>query len=259
MVQVIDTHSHIHFSKEFPDLIDIMERSIQAGVFKQVLVGCNLEDSKMAYELAKKNINLAWTIGIHPHDANLATRENLELIKDICSGKNWTEKRPAAIGEIGLDYFRNLQPLDVQKRAFFELLQLSNQVGLPVVVHIRDAYADAFDILKESGVKKVILHCFSGGIKEAELAWSRGYITSFSGVVTYPKNLELQKCAEIAPSQQFVVETDCPFLAPQSKRGQRNEPAFVMDTLKFIADLRQDSFEKIAMETTDTAEKFFNF
>lgn len=258
-MSVIDTHSHIHFSQEFPDIEAVLGRAFAAGVFKQVLVGCNMHDSKIAHDFATKQDCFAWTVGIHPHDANQATLDNLAKIKLVCLGKDYAVKKPSAIGEIGLDYYRNLQPVEIQKTAFREMLKIAVEVDLPVVVHIRDAYDDAFEILAESGVEKVILHCFSGGIKEAELAWNRGYITSFSGVVTYPKNLELQNCAKIAPINQFVVETDCPFLAPQSKRGQRNEPAFVVDTLKFIADLRKVDFTELAISTTKNAEKVFNF
>lgn len=258
-MSVIDTHSHIHFSKEFPDLDAVLQRATASGVSKQVLVGCNMSDSQIAHDFAVKQDCFAWTVGIHPHDANQANSDNLAKIRLVCSGKDYAVKKPAAIGEIGLDYFRNLQPVDIQKMAFREMLKIAIELDLPVVVHIRDAYDDAFEILAESGVGKVILHCFSGGLKEAELAWGRGYITSFSGVVTYPKNLELQNCAKIAPINQFVVETDCPFLAPQSKRGQRNEPAFVVDTLKFIADLRGVDFTELAASTTKNAERFFNF
>ncbi len=258
-MSVIDTHSHIHFLKEFPDVEEVILRAENAGVSKQVLVGCNMDDSKLAHDFALRSANFAWTLGIHPHDANQANSLNLDIIRSICAGGEYVKKKPAAIGEIGLDYYRNLQPVDVQKKAFRDMLAIAMEFDLPVVVHIRDAYEDAFAILAESGIKKVVLHCFSGGVKEAELAWKRGYVTSFSGVVTYPKNVELQKCASIAPLDKFVVETDCPFLAPQAKRGQRNEPAFVVETLKFIAELRSANFDELTASTTANAENIFSF
>lgn len=256
-MKFIDTHSHIHFLKSFPDAEEVLARAAAAGVTKQVLVGCNMEDSWAAAKFVSGRENLAWTIGIHPHDANQATADNLNKIRAVLSGEEDLGKLPVAVGEIGLDYFRNLQPQDVQQKAFADLLQLALEFDLPVVVHIRDAYEDAFKILAEAGNKKVILHCFSGGMKEADLAWSRGYITSFSGVVTYPKNTELQEVARQAPERLLVLETDCPYLSPQVHRGERNEPAYVIDTAKFVAELRGIELEKIAEITSANAERAF--
>jgi len=162
-----------------------------------------------------------------------------------------------AIGECGLDYFRNLSLPEVQKEVFAWQLEMAKKYDLPVVVHIRDAYVDAFEILKAADWKKVILHCFSGGLNEAYLAWNMGFITSFSGVVTYPKNTELQQVAKEAPAGLYVVETDCPFLSPQKYRGQRNEPAFVAETARFVGELRGIDFEKVSAETSANAQRFF--
>lgn len=259
---LIDTHSHIHFSKEFPDQVDVLARAQASGVGKQVLVGCNIRDSREAYSFAKDKNDLVWTVGIHPHDVgNEFNQENIALMREVLAGSwNGEElvKMPVAVGEIGLDYFRNLSPVDIQKQSFAEMLGVAKEFDLPVVVHIRDAYEDAFQILADSGHTKIVLHCFSGGLKEADLAWSRGYITSFSGVVTYPKNLELQEVVKRAPNNLFMVETDCPFLAPQKFRGQRNEPAFVAETARFIAELRGVEPVLVAGLTTANAESLFN-
>ena len=256
-MKFIDTHSHIHFVKSFADQAEVLQRAEAVGVVKQVLVGCNMEDSWAAAAFVRDKENLAWTIGIHPHDADQATEDNLNKIRAVLSGKENLGKMPVAVGEIGLDYFRNLQTVDIQQKAFAQLLGMAREFDLPVVVHIRDAYEDAFRILAEAGNKKVILHCFSGGMKEAELAWGRGYVTSFSGVVTYPKNTELQAVAKAAPENLFVLETDCPFLAPQVHRGQRNEPAYVVDTAEFVASLRAQTLENIAEITTANAQRVF--
>lgn len=256
---LIDTHSHVHFAKEFPDYAEVLTRAREVAVMKQVLVGCNMRDSADAAAFANGKEGLFWTVGIHPHDSNQGSPENYAKIRDMIAGYEEFENfaHPVAIGEIGLDYFRNLQPVDIQKETFAMQLQIAKEFDLPVVVHIRDAYEDAFRVLEVEGNKKVLLHCFSGGLAEADLAWSRGYVTSFSGVVTYAKNMELQEVARRAPTSQFVVETDCPYLAPQKYRGQRNEPAFVAETARFIAELRGESFENIAKLTTDNAEKYF--
>lgn len=256
---LIDTHSHVHFLKEFPDFQEVLKRAREAGVLKQVMIGCNMRDSADAAAFVKGKDGLSWTVGIHPHDSNQGESGNYQIIRNMIEGveefESWT--RPVAVGEIGLDYFRNLQPVEVQKKTFAMQLQIAREFDLPVVVHIRDAYEDAFRVLEVEGNKKVLLHCFSGGLVEADLAWSRGYITSFSGVVTYAKNMELQEVARRAPEDKFVVETDCPFLAPQKYRGQRNEPAFVAETARFIAELRGVSPESIAELTTANAERYF--
>ncbi len=256
---LIDTHSHIHFSKDFPDFEEVMRRAREADVLKQILIGCNMEDSVNAGKFVQNMDGLFWTVGIHPHDSDQGTPGNYQKIRRMIEGveefSGW--KRPVALGEIGLDYFRNLQPVDKQKEVFAAQLEIAREFDLPVVVHIRDAYDDAFRVLADAGNTKVLLHCFSGGIAEADLAWSRGYITAFSGVVTYPKNLDLQEVARRAPDDKFVVETDCPFLAPQKYRGQRNEPAFVAETARFIAELRGVTEANIADLTSRNAEQYF--
>jgi TatD DNase family protein len=256
---LIDTHSHVHFLKEFPDFGEVLKRAKEAGVLKQVMVGCNMRDSADAAAFVKGREGLSWAVGIHPHDSNQGETQNYQKIRDMIKGaeefEDWV--RPVAVGEIGLDYFRNFQPVAVQKETFAMQLQIARELDLPVIVHIRDAYEDAFRVLEVAGNEKVLLHCFSGGMREADLAWRRGYITSFSGVVTYAKNMELQEVVRLAPEDKFVVETDCPYLAPQKYRGQRNEPAFVAETARFIAELRGMPFESLAELTTANAERYF--
>lgn len=254
-MNLIDTHSHIHFKKEFPDFADVVFRAEKAGVNQQILVGCNLTDSIAARDFVKGKSGLYWSLGIHPHDAKDLDEKNRIKFEEILLEK---DDRLVAIGECGLDYFRNLSEPKKQIEVFEWQLNLAQKQDLPVIVHLRDAYLDGLKILKSSGCKKVVLHCFSGGLADAKQAWEFGFITSFSGVVTYPKNQELQDCAKIAPRDLIVVETDCPFLAPQKFRGQRNEPAFVLETAKFIADLRGESLEEFAQSTTQNAQKLFS-
>ncbi len=257
-MKLIDTHSHIHFSKDFPDFEEVLIRAKEAGVYKQVLVGCDVEDSFEAFKVAKNFDDLFWTFGIHPHSSDQGNEKIYEMLSEILADKNEDfEKLPVAIGEIGLDYFRNLQSKETQIEAFIKQLNIAKEFDLPVILHIRDAFEDTFKILEKEKNSKVLLHCFSGGIKEADWAWNRGFMVSFSGIVTYKKNLELQECAKIAPKDLFVVETDCPYLAPQKFRGQRNEPAFVAEIAKLIAELRNISAEELAILTTSNAERYF--
>lgn len=258
---LIDSHSHIHFQKEFPNPEEVLERARRGGVMKQVIVGCTVEDSLMAAEFVAAREGLNWTIGVHPHDAKTLDEKTKKIIINVLEGNeefSKLAKKPVAIGECGLDYYRNLSPVEDQKNAFKWQLEIARKYNLPVVVHVREAFEDAFKLLDEVGYGRIVFHCFSGGLSEAKMAWGRGFTTSFSGVVTYPKNAELQEVVRQTPENLFIVETDCPFLAPQKYRGQKNEPAFVVETAKYIAELRGQSLEEIAGLTTVNAEKFFN-
>lgn len=250
-----DTHSHIHFQKEFPDVEGILQRAAQSGVTRQIIVGCTVQDSLVALEFVKKHSDFAlWsTLGVHPHNAN-------EWNDEVCERFRQTalkEKKIVALGEMGLDYFRNFQPRDIQQRALRGQLLLAKELDLPVVVHVRDAWDDALNILQETGHTKVILHCFTGTIEHARVCWKNGYYLSFSGVLTYPKNEYLREIAAQAPSELLLIETDCPYLTPQVFRGKRNEPAFVVETAKVLARARGVALEEIGQQTTENAIKLF--
>lgn len=250
-----DTHSHIHFSKEFPDVEAILDRAQKTDVSRQIIVGCTVEDSYQALQFVKKHVdfNLWSTLGVHPHSAN-------EWNDEVCGRFRATvraEKKVVALGEMGLDYFRNLQPRDIQMRTFREQLALAKELNLPVVVHVRDAWDDALQTLLDVGNTKVILHCFTGTLEHAKICWERGYHTSFSGVLTYPKNGYLREVATEAPAELLLIETDCPYLTPQTVRGQRNEPSFVVETAKILAEARGVTLEEIGNQTTQNAVKLF--
>lgn len=250
-----DTHSHIHFSKEFPDVDEILARARHAGVSRQIIVGCTVQDSFQALDFVKKHheFQLWSTLGVHPHNAdewNDDVRERFRLAVR-------SEKKIVALGEMGLDYFRNFQPREVQIHAFREQLRLALELDLPVIVHVRDAWDDALDVLKETGNSKVILHCFTGTMNYARECWQRGYHLSFSGVVTYPKNDYLREVARDVPVEKMLLETDCPYLTPQPYRGKRNEPAYVVETAKLIAEIRNIPLEVLGNQTTMNARQLF--
>lgn len=257
---LIDSHSHLHFHKDFPDYKEVIARAEKAGVTRQVLIGCEMRDSLRAAAFARDKEGMNWTIGIHPHESQEITAENLHIIRDVITRKGEfaeLSKGPVGIGEIGLDYVKSAHAPDVQQRGFREMLEIAVEFNLPVVAHIRDAFEDASRVIEESGVKKVVLHCFTGGPEQADWAWRKGFLTSFTGIVTYPKNTVLMGVVKNAPSHLFMLETDCPFLPPQTHRGKRNEPAFVKEIAAHVAELRGISIEQIARETTANAEQFF--
>lgn len=248
-----DTHSHIHFRKEFPDVEAVIERAREAGVTNQCIVGCTVKDSMEALAFVKDRDRFWSTLGVHPHNAD-QWNEQVSADYERLVGE---EEKIVALGEMGLDYFRNLKPREMQHYAFREQLQLAKRLDIPVVVHVRDAWEDALSMLGESGNSKVILHCFTGNKVHARECWKRGYHTSFSGVVTYPRNEELREIAAEAPLELLLIETDCPYLTPQPYRGKRNEPAYVVETAKELAQARSVSLEEIGQATTKNALALF--
>lgn len=260
MINFIDSHSHIHNQQDFPDFADVLLRAQQAGVTRQVIVGCDLNDSLAAMKLAQNNDGLDYTIGVHPHDAKNYSDETTQTFEKIILGLGDfadVKKRPVAIGEIGLDYFKNLSSVESQKDAFKHQLDIARRFDLPVVLHVRDAFKDVFQILDEFKLPRVLFHCFAGGLEEMKWVRERGYLLSFSGIVTYPKAEQLQNVAKKIDLAGFLIETDCPYLSPQKLRGQRNEPAFVVETAKFIAEIRNEKLEQIALKTLENTMNFF--
>lgn len=254
-VMFTDSHSHIQFADKFPDIGEIIKRAQAAGVTRQVIVGCTPQDSLIAVEFANKHKSSGFwaTIGVHPHDANLLTDGVLLDFRDL-AGK---ERKIVAIGEIGLDYYRNFQPREMQIKAFRLQLRLAKELGLAAVIHVRDAWDEAIEIMGEEGNDKLVLHCFSGNFAQAELCWKKGYYLAFNGTLTYPKNHGLREIAAAVPEDLILIETDCPYLTPQPYRGKRNEPAYVVDTAKELADVRGVKLEEIAKLTTDNAIRIF--
>lgn len=256
---LIDTHSHIHFKKYFPSPDEVIATAIKAGVEGQILIGCNVKDSFSALEIvkARPDKKLWCSLGVHPHDSNQLTAEVLEKFEQTIRGENQNGKRIVALGEIGLDYNRNFQSEDIQKNAFMEQLKLAKKLDLPVVIHERDAWEDTMEVLSRAGNTRVVLHSFSGGLKEAQQCIERGYYISFSGMITYPKNDHLRDVARIVPLDKALVETDCPYLPPQQFRGSRNEPAYVVETAKELAKHFDTDYEGICELTTKNAVACF--
>jgi len=250
-----DTHSHIHFAKEFPDIDGILARAEAAGVSRQIIVGCTPKDSFQALDFVKKysSHNFWSTLGVHPHSSNQWNEDIEQKFEELVK----SEKKIVALGEIGLDYFRNLQPKDIQVAAFRGQLQLAKKLDLAAVVHVRDAWDDALQVLLEEGNTRVILHCFTGNSTHAKTCLDRGYFISFSGVVTYPKNEYLRDIAIAVPEDKFLIETDCPYLTPQTYRGQRNEPAYVVETAKVLAKIRGVTLPDLAKQSTRNAQTIF--
>ncbi len=230
----VDTHCHLHMDYYKKDRDEVIKRAYQEGLIFMLTIGISAKDSESAYTLAQKYDRIFASVGIHPHDAKSATNKDFETIKKLCSFE-----KVVAIGEIGLDFYRNLSPREVQKSVFERLLALAQELEIPVIIHTREAQKETKDILRQFDVKGII-HCFSGNKKDAKDYLDMGFYISFAGNITYG-NLELEDAAKVVPLDRIFVETDAPFLTPHPLRGKRNEPAFVKYTVVKLSRLKSVS------------------
>jgi TatD DNase family protein len=259
---VIDSHCHLQDPKFDGEDEALVRRAREAGVSALVVVGYDLESSRQAGNLAGSFEDVYATVGVHPHDARTLTLPDIESLERLA-----TEPRIVAIGEIGLDFYRNLSPPEEQRRAFREQLDLARSLRLPVVVHARDADEETFEILSAyaESVKPEwpadrplgVMHCFAGDLNLALRYTQIGFLISIAGTVTYPTAERTRDVVRGIPLESMVVETDAPYLTAQSRRGQRNEPAYIVETVRFIADLRGEPSQEIARATTANAAGLF--
>jgi len=256
---LVDSHAHLDAAEFAADRDEVIRRATAAGVAAAVTVGVDLDSSRAALALAERNPMLVAVVGIHPHYALRCDAASLGEL-----GRLAHHDRVVGIGETGLDYYRNRAPRDVQRSAFRAQLRVSRDLGLPVIVHDREAHEDVLRMLEEEAGQRTaghslagVLHCFSGDLAMAQAALALGLYVSIAGPVTYPKAERLALVARTVPATHLLVETDCPFLAPQPVRGQRNEPAYVRLTAEHIAALRSQSFAELARQTTANALRLF--
>jgi TatD DNase family protein len=251
---ITDTHAHVTWESFDADREQVFARAAQAGVTRVVLVGTNLESSRAAFECARGRAGVHPTAGIHPHDAQAAGPAERAAIEELCA-------RPecVAVGETGLDWFKQYSPREAQLASFRWQLRLARALDKPVIVHCRDAHADVLALLSEVPGLRGVMHCYSMGAEELPGYVALGLCISFSGVVTYPRNERNREAARAVPEELLLVETDCPFLAPEGRRGRRNEPAFVRETLEVLARLRGRTLEELAQTTSANAARLFRF
>lgn len=252
---LFDTHAHLHFPQFAEDLDAVLERARAAGVRRMVTIGTDRETNPAAVALAERVPEVYATVGIHPHDAAEATDEDFATMERLARAS----ARVVALGEMGLDFFRNLSPRDRQEAVFRRQLDLARRLRKPVVVHCRDAHAEVVSILAEEGAGAVggVMHCFSGDLEIAKRCLDLGLLISLAGPVTYRNARALPDVARFVPEDRLVVETDCPFLPPEPHRGQRNEPAYVALTVARIAALRGADPEALGAALARNADALF--
>jgi TatD DNase family protein len=240
---LFDTHAHLHFPEFAADLSAVLQRARAAGVRFMVTIGTDVESSRAAVALAEHHPDVYAAVGIHPHDAAQASEAALDELERLAQAS----PRVVAIGETGLDYYRNLSPRETQIQVFRRQLTLARQLGKPVLIHCREAHADALEVLRQEGIQGVggIMHCFSGDAAVASQCLDLGLLISLAGPVTYPNARKLPEVVKLAPTDRLVVETDCPFLPPQPYRGKRNEPAYLPITAARVAELKGERVEEL--------------
>jgi TatD DNase family protein len=246
---IIDTHAHLDFKNFRKDLPAVLERAHVAGVGAVVTIGISVETSRKAIGIAREYENVFATVGIHPHEADSATDEAVTEIEKLAA-----DKKVVAVGECGLDYVRSETTKEDQHNAFYKQMELAEKLGIPVVVHVRDAYGDALKVLDSyRGRVRGIIHCMSGDAAFRDAALGLGYCIAVGGPVTYTGNDELRRVMAGVPLDRLLLETDCPFLVPQSRRPGRNEPAYLDEVAGVLAKLHGVSAEEIARRTTANA------
>ncbi len=248
---LVDTHCHLHLLEEPAETV--LERARAAGVAHLVDVGIDLGSSRQAAANARRLEGVSATAGVHPHDAVTLTPETLEALRDLLA-----DERVVAVGETGLDYFRNHSPREVQRAAFAAHVRLARELDKALVVHCRDAFEDVMAILDGEGAPaRVVLHCFSGDERMAMRAVEAGYHVSFAGTVTFKNAPELREACAAVPLARMVLETDSPFLSPHPFRGRPNRPERVAVTAETVAAVHGLEVEHVASATSATAARAF--
>ncbi len=248
-----DTHAHLHFPKFKKDIDEVVERFKKSGGEFLLNVGVNLEDSRKAVEVARK-YGFKASVGIHPHDSKDVPADFVQILSELIQ-----DETVVAIGECGLDYYRNLSPRDVQKEIFQAQIDLAAALNIPLVVHIRDAYEEAYEILSSSQLPDPpgVIHAFSADSEWALKFVKLGFLLGIGGPVTYPKNEELRRAVRAVGIENILTETDSPYLPPQKFRGRRNEPSYVIHVIERVAEVLGEDPEVVGEKTLENALEVF--
>lgn len=251
--QLIDSHAHLDMLK---DHSGALSRAADSQVVQIVTIGIDLATSQKAASLAKEHAQVFNTVGLHPHDASQAKQDGYwDQMKKLAQ-----DSGAVAIGECGLDYYRNLSPKDDQRHAFTTQIELARELKIPLVIHDRDAHEEVVATLRQMNAQDVggVVHCFSGDLAMARQVIEMGFSIGITGTITFPKNQELRDLVQQVPLDRLLVETDCPFLSPVPYRGKPNEPSYVVHTARALAQALDISFEELAAATRANTRRVFN-
>jgi TatD DNase family protein len=256
-MELIDSHAHIDFPQFTEDRDAMLERARAAGVTTLLAIGTGPGPEKLdaALPFADRHDWIYTTVGIHPHEAKEVTPQHLDQLARLAK-----HPKVLAWGEIGLDYFHDHSPRDVQQRVFCDQMALAREAKLPIIIHCRDAWSDCLDLLDKIWLPTGlggILHCFTSTLDDAIRGIHIGFLISFAGNATYPKTQNLRDIAKALPLENLLIETDAPYLAPQPYRGKRNEPAYVVEVARTLASVRNLPPEEVAAATAANFRRFF--
>jgi len=257
-IELIDSHCHLIFDNFEKDLEDVVQRLRSRGVKKIVHACCELTEIPKLKKISHEFNEIFYSVGLHPLEAKKWQLSYKSLLRRSAQD----DKKVVAIGELGLDFFKNENKTQ-QIDALIPQMELAHELELPVIIHCRDAAKEMInicnDLFQKGKCPKGVLHCWTGTPNEMKQFLDLGFYISFSGIVTFPKAYEIHKCAKIVPNDRYLIETDSPFLAPVPFRGKRNEPSFVENVANFMANLRSTELITIAKESSKNAEDLFKF
>ena len=251
---LIDSHSHLEMPDFRKDLETVIQRAKESGVEYIFTVGTEKKDWMRALEIAHSNPSVYAILGVHPHHAKEIDEETYPTLRKLCR-----DEKVRAYGEIGLDFYRNLSPRDVQLKRFREQIVLAKELRLPIVVHDREAHEETLEVLKSERAEECggIIHCFSGDYEMAKECIEMGFYISIPGTITFKNAEGFQEIIKHLPLEFLLIETDAPFLAPLPFRGKRNEPSYIRYTAQKVAEIKKVSFEKVADVTTENAFRVY--
>jgi len=249
---MIDSHCHLTDDAFRGDRSEVLARARSAGVSPMIVIADSLEESKKVLSLAENHDDILCAVGLHPHYASQWKRGDAEIIRDLARSPN-----VAAIGETGLDYHYMRSPKERQIHAFRDQLNLAQSLHMPVVIHTRDAIEDTWSILDSVKPIRAVIHCCTEPWSAIERFVEYGCFLSFTGIATYPKSEDIRETIRRCPLSRIMIETDAPYLSPIPHRGKRNEPSFVVEVARCIAEVKNESLEEVDIQTTKNAKEFY--
>ena len=251
-----DTHAHVHMKPLSSTADEVIKRAAASGVGRMITIGTTVADSKDAVKMAGKYSNVYAAVGVHPHDAQEFDYKQLGVLEELAQNP-----KVLAIGEVGLDFYRDLSPRDRQKEVFSTMIDLASASNLPIIIHERDAAPDltaVFDDMLGGADQRILFHCFSGAQHILDWAMDRkNTMFSFAGNVTYPKAMQLHEALAQIPLERLFIETDCPYLAPVPQRGKQNEPSYLPYTAEYVAKAKNISTDALAEQLEANFKNFF--
>jgi TatD DNase family protein len=271
MTMLVDTHAHLNMPEYF-DLAEVVARAQERGVKYIIDVGIDLDSIQRSLDLSARVDEIYSAVGIHPQDTGSFSAETLAalrkivvpaektIIAGVVAAPKSTNRKIVAIGEVGLDYFKEYVPRKIQREAFAELIKLANEIALPLIVHSRSSEDETLTVLRENMSPDTtgVFHCFAGDVDQARKVLDLGFYISVTGIVTFPKAQNIVEVVKSIPLDRLLLETDCPFLSPEPLRGKRNEPANVYYIAQKISEILNLPFEEVAQKTTENACRLFS-